>query len=171
MTTNRNLFSSSTADTEVHDFAKDNARLEADMAPYEISRPDELVRSKAAVPVAPVAPFPGRKDDTAKLDMTLLWDMPHALEGVCEVLQWAITKKEPVPYKRGSWQAVQPFQLRYSAASMRHELNLAKRAIDNPGDHPELARDPETGLLELAHIATNAMFRLEMAVRKIKGIV
>jgi hypothetical protein len=110
----------------------------------------------------------GRKDDAGKLDITLLFDdMPHALEAVTEVLQWAITKKQPVPYARGSWQGVEPFQPRYRAAQLRHMLNAAKAALAG-GAPSHLARDHETGLLELAHIATDAMFQLEMAVREIK---
>jgi hypothetical protein len=117
---------------------------------------------------AVTAGAPGRKDDAGKLDITLLFDdMPHALEAVTEVLQWAITKKQPVPYARGSWQGVEPFQPRYRAAQLRHMLNAAKAAIVS--ELPShLARDHETGLLELAHIATDAMFQLEMAVREIK---
>jgi hypothetical protein len=114
---------------------------------------------------------PGRKDDGAKLDLTLLFDdCPHALEAIAEVMQWAVTKKKPVPYERGSWQAVEPFQQRYRGAALRHELNSAKAVLAGSAGTPEEARDPETGLLELAHIATNAVFRLEKAVRALKGI-
>jgi hypothetical protein len=116
-------------------------------------------------------PVPGRKDDTAKLDLTLLFDdCPHALEAIAEVMQWAITKKLPKPYERGSWQAVEPFQPRYRAATLRHELNAAKAVLVGSVGTPEEATDPETGLLELAHIATNAVFRLEKAIRKLKGV-
>jgi hypothetical protein len=111
----------------------------------------------------------GRKDDTGKLDLTLLVDdLPNALEAVAEVLQWAVTKKKPKPYERGSWQGVEGLQGRYRAAGLRHELNAAKAVLAGSVAHPEQARDAETGLLELAHIATNALFRLEMAVRAIK---
>lgn len=113
---------------------------------------------------------PGRKDDTGKLDITLLFDdMPHALEAVTEVLQWAITKKEPIPYQRGSWQGVQPFQLRYRAAQLRHMLNASKHTLTT-GEPGHLSRDKETNLLELAHIATDAMFQLEMACREVGGV-
>lgn len=112
---------------------------------------------------------PGRKDDTGKLDITLLFDdCPHALEAVAEVLQWAITKKQPEPYRRGSWQGVQPFQQRYRAAQLRHMLGGAKSALLGAVPASEFARDHETGLLELAHIATDAMFQLEMACRELK---
>lgn len=108
----------------------------------------------------------GAKDDGGKLDVTLLFDdMPNALYEVTKVLQWAITEKKPVPYERGSWQSVPDFQRRYRAAQLRHELNAAISRIDNPGAHPV---DAETGLNELAHIATSALFRLEMMARDIK---
>lgn len=110
--------------------------------------------------------LPGRKDDTGKLDITLLFDdMPNALEAVTEVLQWATTKKVPVPYERGSWQGVEPFQTRYRAAQLRHMLNAAKAKVSGKVGESHLARDHETGLLELAHIATDALFQLEMACR------
>jgi hypothetical protein len=111
---------------------------------------------------------PGRKDDSGKLDVTLFFDdLPHAIEAVTEVLQWAVTKKQPLPYRRGSWQGVEDFSRRYRGAQLRHMLNRAK-AI-KAGDAGEPA-DAETGLMELAHIATDAMFLLEMAVRKAKGL-
>jgi hypothetical protein len=117
-------------------------------------------------------PTPGRKDDGGKLDITLvLDDMPHAIEAVAEVCQWAITKKLPKPYERGSWQYVEDFQRRYRAALNRHQLNKAKAHISHDAElvGPYEPRDAETGLMELAHIATDAMFMLEMACRKAKG--
>jgi hypothetical protein len=116
------------------------------------------------------APAAGRKDDGGKLDVTLFFDdLPFAIEAVTEVLQWAVTKKQPTPYERGSWQGVDDFQRRYRAAQLRHELNRAKALKGNavPTGEPT---DAETGLMELAHIATDALFRLEMAVRHQKGI-
>ena len=112
----------------------------------------------------------GRKDDAGKLDVTLFFDdLPHAIEAVTEVLQWAITKKQPTPYERGSWQNVDDFSRRYRGAQLRHQLNRAK-ALKSGALPAELEpRDLETGLLELAHIATDAMFLLEMSLRKAKG--
>lgn len=108
----------------------------------------------------------GAKDDGGKLDVTLLFDdMPNALCEVTKVLQWAITEKKPVPYERGSWQSVPDFQRRYRAAQLRHMLNAAIQRIENPQAYPV---DHETGLLELAHIATDALFQLEMLARDIK---
>ena len=123
-----------------------------------------------AANVAPVTPETdfGRKDDTGKLDVTLFFnDLPHAIYAVTEVLQWAITKKQPRPYLRGSWQGVPDLQLRYQAAGLRHELNRAIAVIEGKTDEPT---DKETDLTELAHIATSALFRLEMACRKSKGL-
>lgn len=112
----------------------------------------------------------GRKDDGGKLDVTLFFDdLPHAIEAVTEVLQWAITKKRPVPYKRGSWQGVEDFQRRYRAAQYRHMLDAAKMAIAT-GAASHLTRDHETHLLQLAHNATDAMFQLEMACRELKKL-
>lgn len=112
----------------------------------------------------------GRKDDSGKIDLTLLFDdCPHALEAIAEVLQWATTKKQPVPYERGSWQHVTDFQRRYRAAQYRHQLGAAKAALTSKGK-PEFQRDHETGLLELAHNATDAVFQLEKALRFLKGI-
>lgn len=112
----------------------------------------------------------GRKDDSGKLDLTLLIDdCPHALEAIAEVLQWAVTKKQPKPYERGSWQGVDDFQRRYRAAQLRHIFDAAKEAKAS-GLPSEITTDAETGLLQLAHIATDAVFQLEMAIRKLKGI-
>jgi hypothetical protein len=123
--------------------------------------PDELPARQTEVP--------GRKDDNGKLDITLLFDdLPHALEAVTEVLQWAITRKQPLPYERGSWQGVEPFQLRYRAAQLRHMLDAAKEA-KMTGVPAHLTRDKETGLLQLAHVATDAMFQLEMAIRELQS--
>ena len=54
-------------------------------------------------PTAPPVAFinattpPARKDDSGKLDMTLLDEMPRAVKALGEVMQWAITKKAPIP--------------------------------------------------------------------------
>jgi hypothetical protein len=126
---------------------------------------DKFVPATAAVKKDESAP--GRKDDTGKIDLTLLFDdCPHALEAVAEVLQWAITKKLPKPYERGSWLGVDDFQRRYRAAALRHQINAAKGAIT--GVPFEEQRDPETGLRELAHIACGAIFQLEKAIRASK---
>lgn len=102
-------------------------------------------------------PVAGRKDDSGKVRMELMADLPRAIEAVAEVMTWAVTKKQPVPYEPGSWLNVPDFQKRYRGALGRHLVKL-----DKGGTY---ARDEETGLLELAHLATNAMFKLERALR------
>ena len=116
----------------------------------------------AAVIVKPV----GRKDDSGKLDMTLLDDMPHAIEAVVEVMQWAITKKQPQPYDRGSWLGVSPD--RYRAAIMRHMSAAAKQVGDSDGRPARMQPDAETNLLHLAHVACSALFALELTIREMK---
>lgn len=110
--------------------------------------------------------LPPRKDDSAKLDMTLLDDMPLAVRAVVQVMQWAITDKKPVPYGRGSWQGVHAD--RYRAAILRHNFDAAAQSTcsELPA---RLQRDPETGLLHLAHQATSALMALENALREIGG--
>lgn len=102
-----------------------------------------------------------RKDDSGKLDMNLLDDMPRALKAVVEVMQWAIVDKEPVPYLRGSWLGVDAD--RYRAAIKRHERAAAEQATaEVPA---RLQRDDETNLLHLAHTACSAMMALENVLR------
>jgi len=105
----------------------------------------------------------GRKDDSGKLDMTLFDDMPNAIKAVAEVMQWAITKKEPKPYDRGSWLGVEPE--RYDAALLRHHFGAALQAATS-GKPAKFERDAETNLLHAAHRACSAMFALELIIRQ-----
>lgn len=105
-----------------------------------------------------------RKDDSGKLDMNLLDDMPRALKAVVEVMQWAIVDKQPVPYKRGSWLGVEPD--RYRAAIKRHERSAAEQAT--PAVPARLQRDAETNLLHLAHTACSALMALENVLREVE---
>lgn len=109
----------------------------------------------------------GRKDDSGKLDMTLLDDMPRALKAVVEVMQWAITKKQPVPYERGSWQGVHAD--RYRAAVMRHNRDACEAATYVTSAPARFQKDPETNLLHLAHIATSALMALENTLRELEA--
>lgn len=104
----------------------------------------------------------GRKDDSGKVRMELLADLPRALEGVAEVLTWAVTKKTPKPYEPGSWLNVDDFFNRYRGALGRHLGSLDKGGPKS--------RDKETDLYELAHIATNALFLLEKLKRNEEGL-
>jgi len=107
----------------------------------------------------------GRKDDSGKLDMTLLDDMPRALKAVVEVMQWAIEKKKPTPYVRGSWLGVHPD--RYRAAIQRHNRDACEQA--SAGTLPaRLQRDPETELLHLSHQACSALMALENTLRELE---
>lgn len=104
----------------------------------------------------------GRKDDSGKLDMNLLDDMPRAVKAVVQVMQWAITDKKPTPYERGSWQGVHAD--RYRAAIKRHDRDACEQATaDVPA---RFQKDKETNLPHLAHIATSAMMALENALRE-----
>ena len=106
----------------------------------------------------------GRKDDVGKLRTDLLLDgFPRALTSVAQVLDWAVTAKQP-PYADGGWQYVTPFQPRYRAAMMRHILNAATAAGNNGRCFSEQV-DDETGLPELAHIAACVLMQLEMMLR------
>lgn len=107
----------------------------------------------------------GRKDDSGKLDMTLLDDMPRAVAAIVEVMQWAITKKKPTPYIRGSWLGVHAD--RYRAAIQRHMRDAAQQA--SVSKQPvRFERDKETELLHLAHVACSAMMALENALRELE---
>lgn len=110
------------------------------------------------------APFHGRKDDSGKLDMTLLDDMPLAVKALVEVMQWAIVDKQPVTYDRGSWQGVHAD--RYRAAILRHNRDSCEQALSQNGMAPRFQRDHETNLLHLAHIACSAMMALENTLRE-----
>ena len=116
-----------------------------------------LVSRVAATPTA-------RKDDSGKLDMTLLDDMPRALAAVAEVMQWAITKKQPAPYVRGSWLGVHAD--RYRAAVLRHNNGQGKQATAD--EAPRFTRDAETSLLHQAHIACSALMALENTLRELE---
>lgn len=115
----------------------------------------------------PTLSVPGRKDDSGKLDMTLLDDMPRALMAVVEVMQWAITKKEPIPYDRSSWLGVHAD--RYRAAILRHRTAAAKQASAVGTEEARFQPDDETKLLHLAHEATSALMALENTLREIEA--
>ena len=107
----------------------------------------------------------GRKDDEGKLDMTLLDDMPRAIAAVVEVMQWAVTKKKPIPYERGSWLGVHAD--RYRAAQHRHRNGAALQASIS-GGAARFERDKETNLLHLAHEACSALMALENTLREME---
>ena len=117
---------------------------------------DALIRDEDSHEALTFGPAPGKgragglKFDADKPRMELLIQgMPRALEAVGAVLTFGAEK-----YAAHSWKHVEDNENRYWAAKSRHELARAK------GE----ARDPETGLLHLAHEACNALFLLELAM-------
>ena len=113
----------------------------------------------------PTTKVEGRKDDSGKLDMTLLDDMPRAINAVVEVMQWAVTKKEPTPYERGSWLGVHAE--RYRSAQQRHRIDAALQASIS-GGAARFERDKETNMLHLAHEACSALMALENTLREME---
>ncbi|MES9318070.1 dATP/dGTP diphosphohydrolase domain-containing protein, partial [Cutibacterium acnes] len=94
----------------------------------------------------------GMKYDGGKARMALLFDgCPNALEAVGQVLTFGAQK-----YAAHSWQTVPEGEERYKSALLRHLLAVGK------GE----AIDPESNLHHLAHAACNALFILELELRK-----
>lgn len=97
---------------------------------------------------------PGAKLDGSKPRVSLITGgMPRALLAVADVATFGAQK-----YSDGGWQHVPDGIARYTDAMQRHLLH---EAIDE--------RDPETGLLHAAHIAWNALARLELMLRDADG--
>lgn len=113
--------------------------------PYDPAHDVEVAVAKDAGPG-------GMKFDGGKPRMALLFDgCPNALAAVGEVLTFGAQK-----YAAHSWQTVPEGQERYKSALIRHLLAV--------GNGEEL--DSESGLHHLAHAACNALFILELELRK-----
>jgi len=93
---------------------------------------------------------PGAKLDEGKLLAHILQQYPRALTAVLEVATFGAKK-----YTRGGWQSVENGVERYSDAMMRHYL---LEALER--------RDSDSGLLHMAHLAWNALSRLELTLRQ-----
>ena len=94
----------------------------------------------------------GIKHDTGKNDMGLLFrEVPYGLEEVTKALQMGSTK-----YGVGNWLKVEDGNSRYLSALVRHLTAYYK------GEET----DPESGLNHLAHVATNALFLIDLEKRK-----
>lgn len=92
------------------------------------------------------------KHDQGKPRMDLLIDgCPRALEAVAGILTFGAEK-----YADHSWQGVERGEERYKAALLRHLTAVSK------GE----ATDSESGMSHLAHAACNALFILELELRK-----
>ena len=115
--------------------------------PYDPASDVEVAVVKAAGPG-------GMKFDGDKPRMALLFDgCPNALEAVASVLTFGAQK-----YAAHSWQTVPEGEERYKSALLRH-LTAVGKGEDT---------DPESNLHHLAHAACNALFILELALRKTK---
>lgn len=93
---------------------------------------------------------PGAKLDLGKVRMDLVLDFGHALKEVGKVATFGATK-----YTDGGWLKVGDGEKRYTAALLRH---IIEERFDK--------MDEETGLPHAAHVAWNALARLELQLRK-----
>ena len=97
------------------------------------------------------APQNGRKDDREKPLAGVLLDFSRALEAVVDVGTYGAKK-----YARGNWQFVPNGFERYTDAMLRHLL--AEQQVDG--------YDEESECLHAAHVAWNALARLEILLRR-----
>ena len=88
--------------------------------------------------------------DKPRMDL-LLSGCPNALEAVSSILTFGAKK-----YAAHSWQTVPQGDERYLAALLRHLTAVGKGET----------LDSESGMLHLAHAACNALFILELELRK-----
>lgn len=94
---------------------------------------------------------PGSKDDAGKTKAGILADFGLALMAVSEVGTFGANK-----YTRGGWQSVPNGVERYSDAAWRHLLKENQEPLDD-----------ESGLRHAAHMAWNALARLELMLRSV----
>jgi len=92
----------------------------------------------------------GAKFDEGKLLAGILQQFSLALTAVLEVATYRAKE-----YSRGGWQHVSNGFERYSDAMMRHYLKELSESID-----------PDSGILHEAHLAWNALARLELKLRE-----
>ncbi len=92
----------------------------------------------------------GSKLDAGKIQAAVLADFSRALTAVAEVGTFGANK-----YTRGGWQSVPNGLERYTDALWRH---LLKEQIDTI--------DPDSELTHAAHMAWNALARLELILRE-----
>ena len=92
---------------------------------------------------------PGAKLDAGKSMMSLVvMDMNLALAQVAAVATYGARK-----YTRGGWLHVEDGQERYTDAMLRHLLK-----------EPDELCDPDTGIEHAAHVAWNALARLQLLI-------
>jgi len=100
-------------------------------------------------PLGKKAGEPGAKLDAGKPEACLLEDFGLALTEVARVSTFGAHK-----YSRGGWQHAQDGAYRYGCAMWRH---LLKRSLE--------PCDSDSGIDHDAHIAWNALARLELRMR------
>ena len=86
------------------------------------------------------------KDDSEKVNLNIIFDVPFALEEVAKVMEYGAIK-----YSRKNWDKVEDLE-RYKSASLRHKLAQEKGEVV----------DPESRLLHRAHEITSLLFLLEI---------
>lgn len=94
---------------------------------------------------------PGAKLDGGKLLAGTLGDFSLALQEVAKVATFGAEK-----YTRGGWQEVPNGEQRYTDALWRHLLAERHESVD-----------VDSGLLHQAHLAWNALARLELMLRSV----
>lgn len=93
---------------------------------------------------------PGAKLDAGKTQASLLLDFSLALTAVADVATYGAGK-----YTRGGWQEVPEGIARYSDAMWRHMLKERREFADKDSQLPHAA-----------HLAWNALARLELMLRR-----
>lgn len=94
---------------------------------------------------------PGAKFDAGKVEVGLIFDdMPRALLAVAEIGTYGRHK-----YSKGGWKYVENGIERYTNAMDRHRLKEGIETVDRG-----------TEMLHAAHLAWNALARLELMLRE-----
>lgn len=93
---------------------------------------------------------PGTKLDDGKPKSGILGDFSRALNAVAEIGTFGAEK-----YSRGGWQHVDNGIERYSDAMWRHLLAECSNELDD-----------ESGMKHAAHLAWNALARLDLMIRE-----
>ena len=107
---------------------------------------------------------PGAKLDHDKVDMSLLEFLPNALLEVCRVMDYGQTK-----YTRGGFLKVPDAKQRYTAAMWRHWIHECLGDTYDTGDPFYDTKEGSRFKGKLRHdaqVAVNALFRLEIELRK-----
>jgi hypothetical protein len=112
----------------------------------ELTAQPSLYEARGSEPLPTSPPVVGLKYDGDKPRWGMLMGgLAPALAAVLEVLTFGARK-----YKEDSWQVVPKARERYLDALYRHLHAMECRGFS--------ARDPETGLYEIQHVACNALF-------------